>query len=133
MSAGPWSIIQTIAEQRIREAQEAGEFDNLPGSGQPLRLDDLRDVPEELRMAYTLLRNAGCLPPELEERREFQRAADLLAACADERERMRQIEKLRFMALRARMRHQRPLMLEENDAYYERILARLEKKVSKPS
>lgn len=123
---GGWSIIGAIAERRIQEAQERGDFDDLPGAGRPLHLEDMSHVPPELRMAYTVLRNANCLPPELEERREIQKLADLLASCEDERERVRQMERLRFLILRTRMRHNRSLMLEEHDAYYDKLLARLE-------
>ena len=124
MSDG-WSIIGAIAERRIVEAQERGEFDDLPGAGRPLRLEDMSHVPPELRMAYTLLRNANCLPPELEERKEIQKLADLLATCTDEQERLRQIERLRFLILRTRVRQGRTLLLEQYDTYYDRLLARL--------
>ena len=43
-------ILAKIAEQRIREAMERGEFDNLPFHGKPIKLDDLVGVPEHLRM-----------------------------------------------------------------------------------
>lgn len=124
--SGEWSVLGAIAERRIQEALERGAFDNLPGAGHPLHLDDMSHVPEELRMAYTILRNANCLPPELEERKDIQRLADLLENCNDERERVRQMERLRFLILRTRMRHERSLRLEEHDTYYDRILARLE-------
>ena len=74
-------------------------------------------------MAYTILRNANCLPPELEDRKDIQKLADLLENCDDERERVRQMERLRFLILRTRMRHARSLQLEEHDPYYDRILA----------
>lgn len=122
---GEWSILVPIAERRIQEAQERGEFDNLPGAGRPLHLDDMSHVPSELRMAYTILRNANCLPPELEDRKEIQKLADLLESCDDERERVRQMERLRFLILRTRMRHERSFRLEAHDTYYDKILARL--------
>ncbi|RME59693.1 DUF1992 domain-containing protein, partial [Candidatus Parcubacteria bacterium] len=51
-------IIETIAEQRIREAQARGELDDLPGAGKPLALEeDNPFVPPELRMAYKVLKN----------------------------------------------------------------------------
>ncbi|MBO5490384.1 MAG: DUF1992 domain-containing protein [Desulfovibrio sp.] len=123
--SNPWSVIQFIAEKRIEEAQARGAFNNLPGAGKPLELEDLSHVPEELRMAYKILRNAGCLPPELEERKELNRLVDLLERCEDEQERVRQMQRLRFMITRAKMRFQKPLQLEEDDPYYDRLLDRL--------
>ena len=125
--SGEWSVIGAIAERRIQEAQDRGDFDDLPGAGRPLHLEDMSHVPPELRMAYTLLRNANCLPPELEERKEIQKLADLLEGCVDERERVRQMERLRFLILRTRMRQGRSLLLEAHDAYYDKLLARLER------
>lgn len=66
------------AERHILGAQRKGEFDNLAGSGEPLTLDDDSHVPAELRAGYRLLKNAGCLPPELEQRKEAVALADLL-------------------------------------------------------
>jgi hypothetical protein len=71
-------IIQRIAEDRILAAIERGEFDDLPGQGKPLALDDYTAVPEELRTGYRLLKNAGYLPPELELRKEIQHVEELL-------------------------------------------------------
>ena len=52
--------LEIIAERRIEEAIGRGEFDDLPGAGQPLELADLDpSLPEELRMAYRILKNAG--------------------------------------------------------------------------
>ena len=71
-------LLDQWAERHIRDAQQQGELDNLPGSGEPLRLDDDAHVPPELRAAYRLLKNAGCLPPELAQRKEAMALADLL-------------------------------------------------------
>lgn len=57
--------LDALVERRIEAAIARGEFDNLPGAGQPLALDDEPLVPAELRVAYRLLKNAGYLPPEL--------------------------------------------------------------------
>jgi hypothetical protein len=78
-----------LAESRIRAAMAEGRFDNLPGSGRPLPGDDLTGVPSELRMGFKLLRNAGCLPPELEARKEAARLGTLIAATGDPAERTR--------------------------------------------
>ncbi len=72
-----WLLDQWV-ERHISDAQRKGEFDNLPGSGKPLVLEDDSHIAPELRAGYRLLKNAGCLPPELEQRREAVELADLL-------------------------------------------------------
>lgn len=71
-------LLDQWAERHILDAQQKGEFDNLPGNGEPLLLDDDSHVPAELRAGYRLLKNAGCLPPELEYRKEAVMLIDLL-------------------------------------------------------
>ena len=71
-----------IVEAKIAEAQRDGAFDDLPGAGKPLALDDDRLVPEDLRMAYRILKNAGFVPPEIEERKEAADLRKLVAAAA---------------------------------------------------
>jgi len=71
-------LFDAIAESRIAEALEQGVFDDLPGAGQPLALDDESLIAPELRVAWRVLRNAGCLPPELELRREIHEVGQLL-------------------------------------------------------
>ena len=72
-----WLLDQWV-ERHISDAQRKGEFDNLPGSGEPLVLEDDSHIAPELRAGYRLLKNAGCLPPELEQRREAIELVDLL-------------------------------------------------------
>ena len=72
-----------IAENRIREAMEQGEFDNLPGAGQPLSLEEYFSTPEELRMAYSILKNANCTPVEVELSNECARLKQAIATAAD--------------------------------------------------
>jgi len=124
-NGNPWSTLQFIAERRIEEARSRGAFDNLPGQGRPLELEDMSHVPEDLRMAYKILRNAGYLPPELAERKELNRLVDLLDQCEDEQERVRQMQKLQFMVARTRMRYQRHMCIEQDDPYYDRLLDRI--------
>lgn len=69
--------LNSLVESRIEEATASGDFDNLPGTGKPLDLDTDPLVPEELRAAYRVLKNAGFVPPEVTQLRE---AADLRAA-----------------------------------------------------
>lgn len=77
-------LLDQWAERHILESQRQGEFDNLPGSGQPLILDDDSHVPADLRAGYRLLKNAGCLPPELEQRKEAVELTQLLTTVRQE-------------------------------------------------
>jgi hypothetical protein len=83
----PESAFAVLAESKIRAAIANGEFAGLPGRGKPLARDALARVPAELRMGYRILRNAGCLPPELEARKEVARLGALLDATGDAEER----------------------------------------------
>jgi hypothetical protein len=83
----PLSFFQRVVEERILEAQRAGAFDNLAGKGKPLQFDDESRVPEELRVAYHVLKNARVLPPEAELLKEIHTIEDLLKYVEDEDER----------------------------------------------
>jgi hypothetical protein len=93
-----------LVEQRIAEAVARGEFDNLPGAGRPLEPDDDPLVPEELRIAYRILRNAGCVPPEVEQFAEIETLLATLGAddgeLEDPGERAAAARRLRALVLR---------------------------------
>jgi hypothetical protein len=57
---------ERIAENRIREAMQQGEFDNLPGAGKPIDLEGYFKLPKHLRVAFSLLKSANCVPAEVE-------------------------------------------------------------------
>lgn len=99
--------LDDVVERRIQDAEAAGLFRNLPGTGQPLELEDLSRVPDDLRGGYILLKSAGVLPEELELRQSLLRIDDLLAACEEEGRcetlrRERAIAALRLSMLRER-------------------------------
>src|SRR5262245_35865227 len=80
----PMDCLKKIAEDRIRAAQDEGVFDNLPGKGKPLDLDDESGIPEDMRLTFKILKNAGCLPIEMELRKEIYNIRQLLNAAIDE-------------------------------------------------
>jgi DnaJ homologue, subfamily C, member 28, conserved domain len=63
---------ERIAEEKIRAAIAAGEFEQLPGKGKPLSLDDYFSVRPEERMACLVLKNGGFLPEHLQLRKELE-------------------------------------------------------------
>ncbi|CAM4333253.1 DnaJ family domain-containing protein [Paenibacillus phoenicis] len=96
-------MLSWLAEQKIAEAMARGEFDHLPGKGKPLKVEDLSGVPEDLRMAYKLMKNAGYVPEEIQLQQEMVRLTDLLAACEDEPERQALKKRLTEQELRLNM------------------------------
>ncbi len=78
---------EKFIEDKIREAMEKGEFDNLPGKGNPLDLDAYFATPADLRLGYSVLKSARCLPAEVELLKEIESLRSELDACDDERKR----------------------------------------------
>jgi len=120
--------IMKIAEQRIKEALERGEFDNLPGRGEPLKLEDDSHVPEDLRLAYKILKNADCLPPEIEAKKEIRQMEDLLETIPDEKERYKLIKKINYQVMKLNMMGKKSPLLDEKEVYYKKVVDRLAKK-----
>ena len=117
-------ILDVIAEKRIREAQERGDFNDLPGAGAPLELDDNALVPEDLRVAHRIFKNAGFLPPELEAHHAIREIEQLLQTVADDSERAQLLSRINFLlTLGAAGRRHRDLRVEQN--YFEKVAERL--------
>ena len=81
---------ESWVEQAISEAQERGDFDDLPGYGQRLTIEENREA-GDWEMGYHLLKNAEMSPPWMELNREVQQESAALAAirerfCRSQRE-----------------------------------------------
>ena len=74
-----------IVEAMIKEAMERGEFDNLPGKGKPIDLTEYFETPEEVRLAHSLLKNAGMTSREVDLLKEIAELKHLLAAVLDKK------------------------------------------------
>lgn len=74
---------EKIAETKIREAIDAGEFDDLPNAGTLLDLEPYFSMPAHLRMAYSVLKSANCLPEEIQLLNDVARLEAEVAAAAD--------------------------------------------------
>ena len=117
---------QKIIESRIKKAQEDGAFEDLPGSGQPLRLEDDRHVPEDLRMAHKVLKKADCLPPEVHLRKEIRATEDLLAGMTDTAQKHRTLKKLNFLILKLNASRDANAAFDVPQRYYSDLVERLE-------
>jgi hypothetical protein len=70
-------------EKQIEEWLAQRGSEDLPGKGKPLDLDDYFRCPEDLRLGYSLLKNAGYVPEEVEQLQQIARLIDELDKCAD--------------------------------------------------
>jgi len=59
-------------EEIIKKAQKRGEFDNLPGRGKPIDLSEYFETPEDIRVAQSVLKNAGMAPREVDLLKEIK-------------------------------------------------------------
>lgn len=112
-------MFEKLVEERILAAQRRGDFDALAGTGKPLPADDARLVPDELRLAYRVLKNAGCSPPALGMRKELAALNMQLASTADVGEARRIGRRMSLLAASLGLRPDTP--------YYEALSERLRK------
>jgi len=120
-----WTFFQCVVEERILEAQRAGAFDNLPGKGKPLKLDDQNWVPEDLRVAYHILKNAHVLPPEAELLKEIHTLEDLLKYVEDEGERLALAKSIQNKVIRLDLLKRRSFPYDTARYYGARLVAKL--------
>jgi Domain of unknown function (DUF1992) len=115
--------LETLAEQKIREAMERGEFADLPGQGLPLDLTADPLVPQELRVAYRIVKNAGFLPPELEARKEIHDLEQLMRGMEAGLQRSMAMRKLHLLNTKlAAARRGSDLRVEAE--YFDRLVKR---------
>ena len=74
-----------IVEAIIKEAMERGEFDDLPGKGKPIDLTEYFETPEDIRMANSVLKNAGMTSREVDLLKEIAELKQILTAVLDEK------------------------------------------------
>lgn len=119
-----WTFFQRVVEERILEAQREGAFDNLPGKGKPLELEDLSSVPEDLRVAYHILKNAHILPPEAELRKQIHTLEDLLKYVEDEGERKALAQSIHWKLIQLDLLKRRSLPLGMVRYYGKKLVSR---------
>lgn len=118
-------LFELIAERKIAEAIERGELSDLPGTGKPLHLDDDALIPEDLRMAWRILRNAGFVPPEVEALREIGELERLIESLSDLDARGAATRKLQFLRMRMEASGLAGSALRPGQPYLQRVLDHL--------
>lgn len=117
-----------IVEERIQKGLRDGSFENLEGAGEPLCLEDLSHIAEDLRLAYKILKNADCLPPEIELKKEIQRTEDLLQGMQDTAEKYHTLKKLNFLIMKLNATRNTSITFEMPQKYAGKMVSRFESK-----
>ena len=116
---------EKIIEDRIRRAQQKGKFENLEGTGKPLIFDSDSHVDSELRLAYKILKNADCLPAEIQLKKEIKRTEDLLSGMEKTAEKYRTLKKLNFLIMKLNTMTNLPVNREMPQKYSAKLVERL--------
>ncbi|WP_018173925.1 MULTISPECIES: DUF1992 domain-containing protein [unclassified Thioalkalivibrio] len=117
-------LSETQVEAKLAEAARRGEFDDLPGVGRPLELDDDRDVPQELRLAFRVMKNAGYVPEAVRLRGDIASAEALLQAADDAATRDRAARRLRMLLDRLNQSEEGRGLISES-GYFRQLCERL--------
>ena len=96
----------------MQEAVGRGEFDNLPGTGKPLALDDDTLVLPELRAACRALKNAGYVPRNLQLRSEISDLEAFVVTVDDSPSRGRAYQRLNYLRAQLQAAHGNPADLK---------------------
>ena len=123
---------EKIVEERIKQSLRNGEFDNLSGTGKPLNHEDLSRIPEDLRLAYKMLKNADCVPPELEIKKEIKSTEALLENLTDEKLKYKTLKKLNYLILKLNSLRKGPVAFEIPQKYEAQVVDCLSTVKSKP-
>jgi len=114
-----------IVEEKILAAQKRGRFDRLPGEGRPLDIPEDGHIPEDLRLAYKILKNADCLPPEIEMKKEIMKTEELLEGMKDELQRYKTIKKLNYLIMKLNTARKTRVSFETPERYEPEIVSKL--------
>jgi len=119
-----------IAEQRIAKAIEEGTLKTDGWKDKPLPLDNDRFVPDDMKMAYKMLKNAGYVPPEVETRKEIGKLEDLIAKTEDSHLRLKQMKKLEVLMMKIEAQRAKPSSIAHDDEYYRKIVEKVDAKIN---
>ena len=118
---------EKIVEERILTAQKKGQFDNLPDAGKPLVFAEDSLVPEDLRLAYKILKNADCVPLEIGLKKEIKQTETLLCGMKETAEKYKILKKLNFLIMKLNSVGNRSIMFDMPQQYTESLVNRFGK------
>ncbi len=88
-------------------------------------------VAEELRLAYKILKNADCLPPEIELKKEIQQTEELLSGMGETAAKYRTMKKLNFLIMKLNTLRNTSIEFEAPQKYSDKMIEKLESSTSR--
>ncbi len=119
------SPLSRIAEKKINQAITEGILDCKRFKNKPLNLEYDWNIPDDLKMAYKIMKNAGYLPPELETRKEIKRIEELLEKAEDEQSKYLQMKKINTLLRKLDFQRNRPTSISADDKYYSSLVNKI--------
>lgn len=116
-------LTDELAETRIADAIRTGQLENLPGAGERISLEQDMLVPEDLRVAYRLLKMSGHMPPELCLLNEIRDVEQLLLGLSESEQRSSAIKRLNLLRVQLGVRAENLLQAAE---YSSQIMNKLD-------
>ena len=114
--------VYDFAPEHLDQRENLGAFFRRRGNGYK------HQISRDHRLAYKILRNADCLPPELELKKEIRQMEDMLDGIPDEKEKYRLIKKINFKITKLNIMREKSPLLEETELYYEKLIDKFGKK-----
>jgi len=116
---------ERIAEDRILTAINNGFFDNIEGKGKPFKQEN-KYIPDDLRLAYKILKNANYLPPEIELKKEIHRTEDLLSNMPETHEKFNLMKKLNYLIMKYNILSNKSFNSDLPQCYNDKIIQKFE-------
>lgn len=117
------SFLNQMAERKIADAIDSGELTTAKFKNKPLKFEDDSFVPQDLKMAYKILKNSGYVPEEVHLRKEIYNLEQLISQTDDVHTRLKQMKKLNVLLMKLDANRHSPTCLKDKQNYFDKIIA----------
>jgi len=118
-------IFEKIAEEKIKEWIEKQDFSKNKFYKKPVDNTEYFKVPETLRIAYHILKNANVLPKELQLKSEIIKLRDLLEEINDENEFLKKLRKFQSLIAEYNIISNKKFSIRNDEFYTKKLMKKL--------
>ncbi len=120
-------LFEKIAEEKIKDWIEKEDFSKNKYFGKKVDNTEYFKVPETLRIAYHILKNANVLPKELQLKSEIIKLRDMLEEISDEDEFIKKLRKFQSLIIEYNIVSNRKITIKNNEFYTKKLMKKLVK------